>query len=67
MRKLDRYLVGKKLVLNMGKSKILCFRKRGRKNEECTWKWKDEKVEEVMDIVYLGFLQKTMEVRPRMR
>lgn len=55
MRRLERYLKGKKLRLNTEKSKIIRFRKGGGRSKEVVWKWKGERIEEVKDIKYLGY------------
>lgn len=44
MRRLERDLEGKKLILNVGKSKILKCRKGGTKDKECAWNGKGAKV-----------------------
>jgi hypothetical protein len=58
MRKMNRVLEGyldrKKLELNVGKTKVLRFRKGGRLSQE-SWTWKEESLEEVKTFKYLGY------------
>lgn len=54
LKSLEKYLEGKRLTLNAGKSKILVFCKKERSKER-KWKWKNEELEEVGEFKYLGF------------
>ena len=59
MRRLEKYLDRKKLVLNESKSKMMVFGKgRGRKKKE-TWNWKDKAIERVTEFTYLGYRLKS--------
>lgn len=52
LKNLEKYLKGKRLILNAGKSKILIFCKKER-SQERKWKWKNEELEEVREFKYL--------------
>ena len=56
MKRLEKYLEERKLTLNAEKSKVMVFDKQRRKREEREWMWKGEKIEEVKEFIYLGFL-----------
>ncbi|XP_011881792.1 PREDICTED: golgin subfamily A member 6-like protein 1 [Vollenhovia emeryi] len=55
IKRLGRYLKDKRLELNVGKTKIIRFRKGGGKNKEAEWRWNKEKIEEVKEFKYLGY------------
>ena len=56
IKRLERYMEEKKLVVNVGKTKIIRF-KRGRgRRRKVDWWWKGEKIEEVKEIKYLGYV-----------
>ncbi|XP_071644396.1 uncharacterized protein [Temnothorax longispinosus] len=55
MERLERYLDKKRLELNAEKTKIMRFRKGGRRMVKRDWWWKGRKVEEVKEFRYLGY------------
>lgn len=46
--KLERYLDRKGLELDVGKSKMMRFRKGGRREKEFHWRWKGRRIKEVV-------------------
>jgi len=42
--------------LNTEKTKIVRFRKGGRREKKKKWRWKGRKIEEVKEIKYLGYV-----------
>ena len=54
MKRLEHFLDRRKLNLNVAKSKTMVFKKGGGKEKNTSWNWKDERVEEVKEILYLG-------------
>ena len=56
MRVLMGYLEGKKLELSANKSKVMVFKKGGGKEKERIWWWGEEKIEEVKEYNYLGYV-----------
>lgn len=52
--RLERYVREKRLEVNVGKQKIMRFR-RGRE-ERVRWRWEGRKVEEVREYRYLGYI-----------
>lgn len=56
MESLEEYLEGKNLNLNMGKTKIVRFRKGGGKMDRRDWRWKGRKIEEAKEFKYLGYM-----------
>ncbi|KAL6416732.1 hypothetical protein ACFW04_013190 [Cataglyphis niger] len=54
--KLEGYLEKKELELNVGKSKILRFRKEGGRDRKVSWRWKGKVIEEVKEFSYLGYM-----------
>ena len=56
IKRLEKYLEERKLTLNAKKSKVMVFDKQRRKREEREWVWKGDKIEEVKEFIYLGFL-----------
>ena len=56
MRVLIGYLEGKKLELSANKSKVMVFKKGGGKEKERIWWWGEEKIEEVKEYNYLGYV-----------
>lgn len=56
MEKLERYLDGKKVELNAGKTKLVRFRKRKEKEKGRDWRWKEKKIEEIKKFKYLGYV-----------
>ena len=53
---LEKYLKGKKLRLNVDKTKIIRFRKKGGIKREWIGRWKGVKIEEVKEFKYLGYI-----------
>ena len=56
VKRLAKYFEEKKLTLNADKSKVMVFNKPRRKREKKEWVWKGEKIEELKEFIYLGFL-----------
>ncbi|KAL6418256.1 hypothetical protein ACFW04_012239 [Cataglyphis niger] len=54
--KLEGYLEKMGLQLNVGKSKILRFRKGGGRERKVSWRWKGKVIEEVKEFFYLGYV-----------
>jgi len=51
-------LRNKHLQLNAEKSKMLCFRKEGGRRRRAKWRWKGNRIEEVTEFKYLGYVIK---------
>lgn len=58
IKTMKKYLKGKKLELNVKKTKIMCFRKGGRKEKVRLWWWEEELIEEVKEFKYLVYVMK---------
>lgn len=56
MTKLERYIRQKWLTVNVGKSKMLRFGKRGGRRRRIRWYWEGREVEEVRSFKYLGYV-----------
>lgn len=54
--RLEGYLDGKKLEVNIEKTKIMRFRKRGGRMRKIDCRWKEKKIEEVKEYKYLGYV-----------
>ncbi|KMQ88327.1 hypothetical protein RF55_12211 [Lasius niger] len=52
----ERYINNKKLEVNVMKTKIMVFRKGGRRRKRVKWMWKGKKIEEVKEIKYLSYV-----------
>ncbi|KAL6417685.1 hypothetical protein ACFW04_012578 [Cataglyphis niger] len=70
--KLEGYLEKKGLELNVGKSKILRFRKEGGRDRKVSWRWKGKVIEEVKEFSYLGYMmqrngEQEAQIRDRLR
>ncbi|KAL6416889.1 hypothetical protein ACFW04_013103 [Cataglyphis niger] len=70
--KLEGYLEKKGLELNVGKSKILRFRKGGGRDRKVSWRWKGKVIEEVKEFSYLGYMmqrngEQEAQIRDRLR
>ena len=50
-----KYIEKKGLELNIEKSKVMEFRKKGGRMKVTVFKWRDERIEEVKDAMYLGY------------
>src|SRR5580765_4268653 len=55
IERLEGYLERKGLELNVGKSKIMRFRKGGGRERVVNWRWKGKVIEEVKEFTYLGY------------
>lgn len=55
MIRLERYMKRKDLTLNVGKSKIMRFRRGGGREKKVYWRWKGGKIKEVKTYVSLGY------------
>ncbi|XP_071578809.1 uncharacterized protein [Temnothorax nylanderi] len=55
MKRLEKYFDRKKLRVNVGKTKVMRFRKEGGNMKKMEWKWKEEEIEEVKEFCYLGY------------
>ena len=56
MKRFEKYLKKKELLLSPGKSKVLVFEKGKGKKKMRKWSWGKESVEEVKEIKYLGYI-----------
>lgn len=56
MARLERYMKGKKLEVNMGKSKIMRFGREGGRRKRMGWWWEGREVEEIRELKYLGYI-----------
>lgn len=56
MRRLEKYLDRKKLVLNESKSKMMMFEKGSERKKKGTWNWKSTALEQVTEFTYLGYV-----------
>jgi len=55
IRTFKKFLRNRNLELNVGKTKILVFN-RGNNEKKESWKWRDERIEEVQTFKYLEFM-----------
>lgn len=55
MARLESYVRGKRLEVNVGKSKIMRFKRDGRR-KKIRWRWEGKEVEEVREYKYLGYV-----------
>jgi len=56
MARLEEYMEKKRLELNVNKTKIMRFRKRGGgRIERRDWRWKGNKIKEIKEFTYLGY------------
>ncbi|TGZ53811.1 hypothetical protein DBV15_10472 [Temnothorax longispinosus] len=72
IKRLEKYLEKRKLELNIGKLKILKFRKGRGVAREKDWYWKGRKIQEVKEFEYLDFILQrngslTKHIRERVR
>lgn len=58
IKTMKKYLEGKKLELNMKKTKITYFSKGGGKEKIRRWWWGEEPIEEIKEFKYLGYVMK---------
>lgn len=47
---------GKKLEVNVGKSKIMRFGREGGRRKRMGWWWEGREVEEIRELKYLGYI-----------
>ncbi|KMQ86416.1 hypothetical protein RF55_14592 [Lasius niger] len=55
IERLEGYLERKGLELNVGKLKIMRFRKGSGRERVVNWRWKGKMIEEVKEFTYLGY------------
>ncbi|XP_077255212.1 uncharacterized protein LOC143893561 [Temnothorax americanus] len=55
MKRLEKYFDRKKLRVNVGKTKVMRFRKKVGKMKKMEWKWMGEEIKEVKEFYYLGY------------
>ncbi|XP_024884387.1 uncharacterized protein LOC112462700 [Temnothorax curvispinosus] len=72
IKRLEKYLRKRKLELNVEKSKILKFRRGEGVEREKDWLWKGQRIQEVKEFEYLGFILQrngghTKHIRERVR
>ncbi|CAK9801077.1 Retrovirus-related Pol polyprotein from type-1 retrotransposable element R2 (Fragment) [Anthophora plagiata] len=70
--RLERYLDGKKLEVNVEKTKVMRCKKGGGRRRRVRWRWKGKEIEEVRNYKYLGYVmtangRQEEHVRERMR
>jgi hypothetical protein len=53
---MEKYMRRKKLTVNVEKSKMMVFRKRGGRRKINEWRWEKDKIEEVKEFKYLGYV-----------
>ncbi|KAH0816561.1 hypothetical protein GEV33_006230 [Tenebrio molitor] len=53
---MEKYMRRKKLTVNVEKSKMMVFRKGGGRRKINEWKWEKNKIEEVKEFKYLGYV-----------
>ncbi|XP_024883827.1 uncharacterized protein LOC112462336 [Temnothorax curvispinosus] len=56
IERLEGYLGRKRLELNVGKTKIMRFRKGGGRDSKRKWRWEGKELEEVKEFRYLGYV-----------
>lgn len=56
MNRLERYLERKGLELNEEKTKVMKFRKGGRRSKKIDWRWKGKRIEKVKEYKYLVYI-----------
>ncbi|XP_043263108.1 uncharacterized protein LOC122403575 [Colletes gigas] len=72
IRRFEGYLEGKRLEVNVEKTKVVRFRKGGGRERKVEWRWKGKRIEEVKEFKYLGYVFKRnggqeAQVRDRVR
>ncbi|EZA49461.1 hypothetical protein X777_11959 [Ooceraea biroi] len=53
--RLERYIDKKGMEVNIGKTKVMRFRKGGGRERKMKWRWKGKELEEVKEYKYLGY------------
>ncbi|KAH0816582.1 hypothetical protein GEV33_006209 [Tenebrio molitor] len=53
---MEKYMRRKKLMVNVEKSKMMVFRKGGGRRKINEWRWEKDKIEEVKEFKYLGYV-----------
>lgn len=56
LKRFKKYLERKGLILSPGKSKMMVFEKGRGQRKRREWRWRAEKIEEVEEIKYLGYI-----------
>ncbi|XP_071653873.1 uncharacterized protein [Temnothorax longispinosus] len=56
LERLEGYLSRKRLELNVGKTKIMRFRKGGGRDSKRRWRWEGKELGEVKEFQYLGYM-----------
>jgi len=56
MRRVKRYIEGKRLELSVDKSKVMVFKNKGGRDKERFWWWGEKRIEEVKEYKYLGYV-----------
>ena len=56
IKELEKYTQNNELSINCTKSKIMCFRNRGRRKKNIDWYINKQKIDQVNNIKYLGYL-----------
>lgn len=56
LKRFNKYLEKKGLTLSPDKSKMLVFERGRGQRRKRMWKWGDEKIEEVKEMKYLGYI-----------
>lgn len=54
--RMERYLEGEDLEMNVRKTKVMVFRKGGGRRKRIKWRWKGKVIEEVNKMKYLGYV-----------
>ncbi|KMQ85710.1 hypothetical protein RF55_15573 [Lasius niger] len=54
--KMESYLDGKRLEVNVEKTKVMVFRRGGGRRKSTSWRWKGKVIEEVKEMKYLGYI-----------
>lgn len=55
---MEEYIERKGLELNVGKTKIMRFKKGAGRMKKREWKWRGKRLEEVKEFRYLGYTQR---------
>jgi hypothetical protein len=53
---MEKYMRRKNLTVNVEKSKMMVFRKGGGRRKINEWRWEKNKIEEVKEFKYLGYV-----------
>jgi len=55
VERMEGYLDRKRLEINVGKTKMMRFRRGGGRMEKMEWRGREERIEEVKEYTYLGY------------